>query len=277
MESPGPAEENPLELVAVYERTIRASLTRIWENVLDWEHLPWLHRTSFTAVELLDESANGWRGWVGSRARRGSIESLVDVRLDRPALRYLTRTAEGLGAGIEIWTHLEPASERTTKIAVEFRVPSVEPEEVETIGAAYVRLYTQLWTEDEAMMMRREALLDENGGRLPRAAGDFAPVALGALAELRARLPLVIRAHGREIRLVESRGEVLAHPTVCPHLGGPLADTLVEDGCITCPWHGYRYDLRSGRNAGGRTVHLEPVLRVRVDDASGEAILEERS
>jgi hypothetical protein len=28
--------------VATYERTVRASLDRVRENVLDWEHLPWL-------------------------------------------------------------------------------------------------------------------------------------------------------------------------------------------------------------------------------------------
>ena len=33
--------------VAVYRRRIGASLERVWENVRDWEHLPWLHRQSF--------------------------------------------------------------------------------------------------------------------------------------------------------------------------------------------------------------------------------------
>jgi hypothetical protein len=79
---------------AVYERSIRASVERIWENVLDWEHLPWLHRTSFSDVRMLDASRGGWRAWVASRSR-GSIESLVDVRLERAALRYVTRTLAG--------------------------------------------------------------------------------------------------------------------------------------------------------------------------------------
>lgn len=38
----------------------------------------------------------------------------------------------------------------------------------------------------------------------------------------------------------------------CPHLGLPLSKgpggLHVEDGTITCPWHGSRFDLRSGEN-----------------------------
>lgn len=37
----------------------------------------------------------------------------------------------------------------------------------------------------------------------------------------------------------------------CPHAGGPLQDGLVADGCVTCPLHGRRYDLRSGEWIGG--------------------------
>ncbi len=51
--------------VAVYRRTIRASLARAWENVLDWEHLPWLHRSAFSDIEHIDSGAWGWRARVG--------------------------------------------------------------------------------------------------------------------------------------------------------------------------------------------------------------------
>ena len=27
---------------------------------------------------------------------------------------------------------------------------------------------------------------------------------------------------------------------------GPLEEAAVEDGCVRCPWHGYRFDLRTG-------------------------------
>jgi nitrite reductase (NADH) small subunit len=35
---------------------------------------------------------------------------------------------------------------------------------------------------------------------------------------------------------------------VCLHLDNPLDDGFVSDGCVTCPWHGWRYDLRTGEH-----------------------------
>ena len=36
----------------------------------------------------------------------------------------------------------------------------------------------------------------------------------------------------------------------CPHRGGPLGDGLVADSCVTCPLHGWRFDLRTGDALG---------------------------
>ena len=57
------------ERVAVYHRTLKTSVDGIWANVLDWEHIPWLHATTFTSVELLARGANFWRARVGLAPR----------------------------------------------------------------------------------------------------------------------------------------------------------------------------------------------------------------
>jgi nitrite reductase/ring-hydroxylating ferredoxin subunit len=57
--------------------------------------------------------------------------------------------------------------------------------------------------------------------------------------------------------VVELDGVRVRHATVCPHLGGPLDATPVAGGCVRCPWHGYRFDLRTGRNLDGRALRLE--------------------
>ena len=46
----------PLELAlaATYSRVVRAGIERIWENVLDWEHLPALHDIYFNHVALIE-------------------------------------------------------------------------------------------------------------------------------------------------------------------------------------------------------------------------------
>jgi phenylpropionate dioxygenase-like ring-hydroxylating dioxygenase large terminal subunit len=211
-----------LTSVAVYERTVRASLERVWENVLDWEHLPWLHRATFGHIRLLDGSRDGWRAEASLRS--GGSPFVIDVALDRARLRYHARTTEGPGAGTDIVTALAPVAEHETAIRVEFLVPDVVGAQRDVVGAAYVRLYTQLWDEDEAMMMRRQALLD------------------GRLAET--------------IREVEIAGARVRFGTVCPHFGGPLDGAPVEDDCVTCPWHGYRFDLRTGRTSRSPDLQL---------------------
>src|SRR5262245_31281086 len=149
-----------LTLVAIYQRTIRASLERIWENVRDWEHLPWLHRSSFSSVHLLEQTLDSWRARITMPPAHAPREAVIEVQLDQANLRYWSRTLEGQGAGGEILTCLKPLGEWATDIVVEFRVPGVGAKQAETVGAAYLRLYTRLWDEDERMMMRRQELID---------------------------------------------------------------------------------------------------------------------
>lgn len=35
---------------------------------------------------------------------------------------------------------------------------------------------------------------------------------------------------------------------ICSHAGGPLAQGRVEDGVVTCPWHGWQYRLATGHH-----------------------------
>jgi nitrite reductase/ring-hydroxylating ferredoxin subunit len=44
---------------------------------------------------------------------------------------------------------------------------------------------------------------------------------------------------------------------VCPHAGGPLGDGTLEGNQLTCPWHGWSYDLETGRSS------VDPAVCVR--------------
>jgi hypothetical protein len=68
---------------AVYERVIHASLERIWENVLDWEHLPWLHPETFGHVRFLGNTAAGYRAET-SLLRRARSRAVRPRRRGRP-------------------------------------------------------------------------------------------------------------------------------------------------------------------------------------------------
>jgi nitrite reductase/ring-hydroxylating ferredoxin subunit len=249
-----------LTRVAVYRRRIGASLERVWENVLDWEHLPWLHRGSFAAIECLASGDRGWRARIAPA--RGGGEIVVELVTEPQALRYVARTLEGAGVGGEIWTRLDPVAPDATDIAVEFLAPDVDPQHADALGRAYVELYTRLWDEDEAMMRQREARLRARAA--PAEPGTA--LELGALEALRDRLPLQVELGGRPFRLIALEGELVVHSTVCPHLLGPLDSAEVVEGVVACPWHGYRFDPRSGRGCGdARRFRLAPPPRIEID------------
>lgn len=50
-----------------------------------------------------------------------------------------------------------------------------------------------------------------------------------------------------EIALFRSAGEFFATDNMCTHAFALLSDGFVEDGCIECPLHQARFDLRTGK------------------------------
>ena len=56
---------------------------------------------------------------------------------------------------------------------------------------------------------------------------------------------------GRRIAVFHLLDGFAAIDAACPHAGGPLADGIVADSCVTCPLHGRRFDLESGDALNG--------------------------
>ena len=53
---------------------------------------------------------------------------------------------------------------------------------------------------------------------------------------------------GHHIALIRDQGTVYAIDGLCPHADATLADGPVENGCITCPWHGFQYRMEDGQS-----------------------------
>ena len=69
---------------------------------------------------------------------------------------------------------------------------------------------------------------------------------------------------GRSYAVFAVDGELYVTDGACPHNGGPLAEGLVRDGVVTCPWHWYSYELATGRcrTAAGYELRRYPVVLV---------------
>jgi nitrite reductase/ring-hydroxylating ferredoxin subunit len=228
---------NDLDLtrVATYQREIRAPLVRVWENVLDWEHLPHLHASTFTHIELDAAGDWGWRTW-SDPDHQAHVELVV-----ADSDSYVARTYQGRQQLSEIWTTLKAAGE-STDIEVEFHFANVA-DNADALGEIMLGVYTRLWDEDEEMMCQRHR-------RLAEQRNNTNEVYLGSREDLTRCLSggdqVVFQLKRREFQLRLHEGEMLVHPTICPHLLGPLQDSELHKGLLTCPWHGYQFDLATG-------------------------------
>ena len=71
---------------------------------------------------------------------------------------------------------------------------------------------------------------------------------------------------GIDIGLYRVGDAVHAMENVCPHAGAPLHAGPVRDGIVTCPVHGWAYDVRTGFHADHADGFPIPCFEVRLDD-----------
>ena len=56
----------------------------------------------------------------------------------------------------------------------------------------------------------------------------------------------VLNVNGKEIALFKIEGKLFAIENICPHRGGPLAEGFLEGSEVTCPWHAWTFDVKTG-------------------------------
>jgi 3-phenylpropionate/trans-cinnamate dioxygenase ferredoxin component len=56
----------------------------------------------------------------------------------------------------------------------------------------------------------------------------------------------LVNVRGKEIALFNIEGNIFALENACTHEEGPLAEGDIEGHEVTCPWHGARFDIRTG-------------------------------
>jgi nitrite reductase (NADH) small subunit len=92
-------------------------------------------------------------------------------------------------------------------------------------------------------------------------------VRVGSLAAVRAGEPVLADVDGTEIALFLCHDTVIATQGQCPHAEGPLHEGEVDDCTLTCPWHGWTFNLVSGVCNEDESIVLEKYpVRIEGDD-----------
>jgi nitrite reductase (NADH) small subunit len=66
-------------------------------------------------------------------------------------------------------------------------------------------------------------------------------------AEVPAGTVQEIQVAGKAVALAHVDGKFYAIDNTCLHRGGPLGQGSLEGRIVTCPWHGWEYDVTTGK------------------------------
>jgi nitrite reductase/ring-hydroxylating ferredoxin subunit len=66
----------------------------------------------------------------------------------------------------------------------------------------------------------------------------------------------VVQADGKAVALFNAGGNLYAIDNTCLHRGGPLGEGEVDGTVVTCPWHGWQYDITTGANTNNPAVKV---------------------
>ena len=66
-----------------------------------------------------------------------------------------------------------------------------------------------------------------------------------------------VEVNGKQIALFNVDGAWYAIDNTCLHRGGPLGEGELEGAVVTCPWHGWQYDVTTGVNTMDESERVE--------------------
>ena len=66
--------------------------------------------------------------------------------------------------------------------------------------------------------------------------------------ELQEGRVMTVWAGHQGICLTHYKGKFSALDNRCPHQGGPLGEGSIENGMLRCPWHGWEFDIKTGKS-----------------------------
>jgi nitrite reductase/ring-hydroxylating ferredoxin subunit len=87
-------------------------------------------------------------------------------------------------------------------------------------------------------------------------------VKVSALSALPPGTVAEIENRGATYAVGNADGQLFCFDGTCPHAGGPLGEGTLNGNLLTCPWHGWEFDCRTGVNDFDEDVKLQsyPIL-----------------
>ncbi len=77
----------------------------------------------------------------------------------------------------------------------------------------------------------------------------------------------IVTRRSLEYAVFNVAGEYYCIDNICPHAGGSLGEGIIEDNCVTCTWHYWQFDVKTGEMCGNQHVR---VARFEVREFEGE-------
>jgi nitrite reductase (NADH) small subunit len=74
--------------------------------------------------------------------------------------------------------------------------------------------------------------------------GEFVRVA--AVDDVKPGQGLVAEVNGKALAVFNVDGQIHVIDNTCAHRGGPLGEGELEATVVTCPWHGWQFDVTTG-------------------------------
>jgi nitrite reductase/ring-hydroxylating ferredoxin subunit len=89
-------------------------------------------------------------------------------------------------------------------------------------------------------------------------------VKVASISEIAPGQGLLVNANGTEIALFNVDGNYFALSNACTHEEGPLAEGEISGHEVICPWHGAKFDIRTGEVLGPPAYDAVTRYEVRV-------------
>ena len=74
-----------------------------------------------------------------------------------------------------------------------------------------------------------------------------------------------VKSAGKDLLITNIDGKYYAIGSKCSHRGGDLSKGKLNGKIITCPLHGSKFDVTTGKLTGGPAQRDEPVFEVKIE------------